>query len=165
MLVFGMRVIFLDADGVLNNGSRRTVRVPMIGGGTAAAPVFHPECVGRFNRLVRESRAGVVVSATWGRPFETTALRVYLRGQGVECVVLGQTPVQSAWRPRGHDIAEWMESSGGSVESFCILDDHDDMVHLHRYLVRVEYAVGIRERHVHEALVLLAGGDGEPGDG
>lgn len=153
-----MRVIFLDIDGVLNNGATRTVAVPLVGGGTAAAPCFRPECVVRFNRVVRQARAGVVVSATWGRPpFETAALRLYLREQGVECVLLGQTLVSQTWRPRGHDIVAWLESLSETVESFCILDDHDDMVQLKRYLVKTDYATGMQERHVHAALVLLMG--------
>jgi hypothetical protein len=152
-----MRVIFLDIDGVLNNGVSRTVELPLVDGGTAAVPCFQPECVTRFNRLVRESRAHVVVSATWGRPFETEALRRYLREQEIECLLLGQTPVSHVWRPRGLDIVEWLESLTQTVESFCILDDHDDMMQLKRYLVQTEYTAGMQERHVHEALVLLMG--------
>lgn len=149
-----MRVIFLDTDGVLNNGVARITHLS--GASKLTVPLYDPKCVERFNRLVRESQARVVISATWGHSFTTEMLEQHLQQQGIVCEVLGQTPIAEKWRPRGRDIAEWLQSwQGEAVEAFCILDDHDDMAELKRYLVRTDYRGGLQEQHVDQALRLL----------
>jgi hypothetical protein len=151
-----MRVLFFDIDGVLNTAHNRAVRLPLHGTDKLVdVPAFDPECVVRFNRLVRETHAQVVLSATWGQHFSTAVLERHVHQQGCVCEVIGQTPVAAQWRPRGSDIADWLEWASG-IESLCILDDHDDMLHLKRYLVQTAYGVGLQEQHVHQALVLLS---------
>ena len=153
-----MRVIFFDVDGVLNNGNTKIVRRPLADDRqrTEAVPGYHPDCVERFNRLVRQTGAKVVISATWGRRFSLDTLRQHLEQEGVCCETIGLTPVRPTYRPRGYDIDEWIRRwEGESVDTFCILDDHEDMMHLKRYLVRTDYHEGMQERHVHAALTLL----------
>lgn len=149
-----MRVVFFDIDGVLNSSNARVTRLPTKDGESVAVPTFDRTCVQRFNRLIHESRAQVVVSATWGQDFATRVLAQHLYQQGCVCEVIGRTPVAANWRPRGSDIADWLEWSSG-LDAVCILDDHDDMLTLDRYLVQTEYGVGLQERHVQQALALL----------
>ena len=153
-----MRAIFLDIEGVLNNGIAGTIRYPLARDADRSEPMpcFHAECVERFNRLIRQSGAQVVISATWGRPFSLDSFRQHLRSQQVCCDVIGQTPTRPTWRPRGYDIDDWLTAwDGETVDAFCILDDHEDMMHLKRYLVQTDYRIGMQENHVHEALTLL----------
>lgn len=156
-----MRVIFFDFDGVLNNGNSRVARLPLANDPkrTGPVPCYQPDCVERFNRLIRQTGAKVVLSATWGRQFTLDTLRQHLEQERVGCDTIGLTPVRPTYRPRGYDIDEWLrEWEGESVDTFCILDDHDDMMHLKRYLVRTEYNAGMQEQHVHAALTLLMPG-------
>lgn len=156
-----MRVIFLDIDGVLNNrasSSLWTVRLPRANmpGKTTPVPSFHADCVARFNRLVEQTGAVVVISSTWGRVFDFSAVKRYLEDEGVCCDVIDKTPVYMTCRPRGREIQQWLDDwQGEPIESFCILDDHDDMQHLKGRLVQMRDNLGLQDRDVEAAIRLL----------
>jgi hypothetical protein len=156
-----VRVIFLDIDGVLNNaissGTRWCTRLPRVcrPGKTSAVPPYDPECVNRFNWLVSATGAKVVVSDTYGRRFVFEAVVQYLTDQGALCEVVGQTEARD-YRPRGSDIQAWLASwQGEPIESFCILDDHNDMGALRPYLVWTRRDTGLTEQDVQQAYRLL----------
>ena len=157
-----MRVIFLDIDGVLNDakttGGHWRIRLPRSGlpGKTSAVAPFAPECVERLNRLVRSTGAKVCLSSTWGRLFRYYALTAYIADQGVVCDIIGRTPVTITCRPRGRDIQQWLDDwQGEPIESFVVLDDHSDMVHLKDRLVQTDPTVGLQDDDVEKAIVVL----------
>lgn len=156
-----MRLIFLDIDGVLADqtsmGKRWQVRLPRVGiAKSSPVPPLAPSCVERFNRLVSLTGAKVVVCSTWGREFQTEGLGRYLWEEGVRCELLGRTPLCDVYRVRGEDIQQWLDETDAPVESFCILDDHDDMAHLKGRLVRTDTNLGLQDRDVSVAMALLA---------
>ena len=68
--------------------------------------------------------------------------------------LIGVTPSLPG-RPRGEEIQAWLDGAGTEVESFVILDDHDDMAHLADRLVRTDSAVGITGEDAGRALGML----------
>lgn len=155
-----MRVIFVDIDGVLatrtSMGRSWPTRLPRRNapGRDGAVAPLDPDCIRHLNRLVRLTGAGIVISATWGREFETEPLRQYLADQGVRGQILGQTPTTQHCRIRGLDISQWLMDTG-QADRFCILDDHDDMGSLLPWLVKTNADVGLQDPDVSAALSLL----------
>jgi len=124
-----MQVIFLDIDGVLNQGQH-----PERGWDWA-----HPTCLAAFNRIVELTGAKVVVSSSWRladdlestRP--TSALQADLDHLGVRCEVVGCTPLLNVWdeedeffadAPRLTEIRQWLDAHP-EVTEFVVLDDMD----------------------------------------
>lgn len=135
------RIIFLDMDGVMNGFLRWPVN--------AGRLWIDPDAVSRLNRIVAETRADVVISSTWRRYRNVESLLVTA---GFIGNVIGITPyIPKA--PRGDEIAAWLHTA--PIDQFVILDDDSDMGSLSSLLVRTEFAVGLEDHHVDEAIRLL----------
>lgn len=136
-----MRIIFLDVDGVLNTAASFERR---------HGDVVDPACVARFNRLIDETGARVVLSSTWrlARGFRTV-----LRDLGVRANIVDRTPYFTDGRRRGHEIAAWLAANPG-VTSYVILDDEDDMLP-GQPLVRTRLADGLTDADVERAKAML----------
>jgi hypothetical protein len=125
-------VIFLDIDGVLN-----------------------PETVDRFNELVADTHALLVLSSARRR--DTDHARELLERIGVHGRVLGVTPLLEDCS-RGREIALWLKAARMhryAVESFVILDDRSDMGDLANHLVQIDPRVGLQPADVVAATELL----------
>lgn len=156
-----MRVLFTDIEGVLatcasmgRSWHTRLPRADLPGKDSPITPL-EATCVERFNRIVRLTDAEVVVCSIWGREFQTGPLCAYLRSNGVDSVILGRTPVAQQYRIRGEDIQQWLDEATAPIESFCILDDHDDMGPLRDRLVQTKHAAGLQDQDVERAVRLL----------
>jgi hypothetical protein len=171
-----MKILFLDIDGVLNNpgtwdvcGALRRSQED----GLLHVPV-DPVCVARFNRLVRESRAKVVISSSWRLHARWQDLGPALLREGVVAEIIGQTPCLAneaswleEWRTRagaplayerlerGMEIAEWLVDHRSEVEEFVILDDCSDMWKLKPWFVHTDGSVGLDDPDIERALWLL----------
>ena len=95
-------------------------------------------------------------------------LREILKRWGVAADVIGKTPQclgrdgnQFAEHERGIEIEKWLSSYPRDVESFVILDDDSDMVHLTPRLVKTEFDDGLTEAHADQAIEMLAGEFGD----
>jgi hypothetical protein len=160
-----VRVVFVDYDGVLN------VPTPLEEGRTGMR--VSAAAVAALNRIVRVGRARVVVSSAWRADYTARNQR-HLRGWGVRCTVVGQTPQlwEAAVRritcaadlkrinrrrqhTRGREIAAWLRAHP-EVTGYAILDDEDDMWVLRRRLVQTDLFVGLTDEHADRALELLA---------
>lgn len=117
-----MKAIFLDMDGVL---------VTMRSHLAAKEDGFmrHIDLVGckLLERLCRETGAKIVLSSTWRLHFDKPAMSMILCNGG-----FSRVPWHEQWRtpqllnrPRGHEIASWLEDN--PVEKFVIIDDDPDM--------------------------------------
>ena len=146
-----MKIIFLDFDGVLKNG--RSFRVLK----SCAAP----ECVRHLNFIVAQTDASIVVSSTW-REIGLTKCRDLLSGWGVKALALDATPILRKMvnglhiaEMRGAEIQSWLDQSKDHPESFVILDDDDEMLHLKKYHVKTEFETGLTLADAHRAIAVL----------
>lgn len=85
-----MYVIFLDIDGVLNHGGTRPTTLATEGE-PPPLPIA-PECMARLNRLVAETGAKIVISASWRLRASWQDLGQVLVRQGLVADVIGGTP-------------------------------------------------------------------------
>jgi hypothetical protein len=140
-----LRVIFLDIDGVLVNQRSLAHASGMRAKADAG-------CVAVLNHIVARTNASIVVSSTWrmgGLHFVKKTLRLW----GVSGRVIDRTP-QLRSVERGEEIAAWL-SDVTDIESFVILDDDDDMLHLSGNLVQTEFAKGLTVQDAERAIAIL----------
>lgn len=163
----GLRVFFLDFDGVLNSGSWWNTR-------PHGHLAFDPSLVDLLNKLVTETDARIVFSTSWRHGRTVENLSGMLEGYG--CYVMtqygtdrciGKTPDQALSREpwdgysvrtassRGREIQAWLDEN--PVESFVILDDDDDMEHLKSFHVMTDPEVGLTLDDVARATKILLG--------
>jgi len=136
----GLRVIFLDCDGVLANSRSALMDYEsdddtLVHDPTGMNVPLEKRCLGELRRVAQATGAVIVLSTTWRvdagmREFLVSALEPSLK-------VIGDTPSgvdtsnsqrqklpKSEWRyGRGAEVAAWLAAHDGKVESFVILDD------------------------------------------
>lgn len=145
----GMKVVFLDIDGVLVN------RASLIKASGLKATA-DPQCVAALNKITDTTGAAIVVSSTW-RLLGLDAIRAKLNEWGVKAAVLDITG--DLYTSRGVEIVDWMcrwKSAGNEIDDFVILDDDADMGHLIGHLVRTRFERGLTEADAQRAIKALA---------
>lgn len=158
-----MRILFLDFDGVLNNGRNwgENALPCAVCARESGRCWFDSEAVRRTNVVLARTGAKIVVSSSWRLGRTIDELRELLYGHGItnESVIDStQHPFElepGRWSRRGHEIARWVERCGVKVESFAIVDDDADMVHLTPRLVRTDFETGLLDEHVEQLCALL----------
>lgn len=153
-----MKIVFLDFDGVLNSHWYMLEFPREWNSGMAVEGQIDPESIELVNKIVEATGAVVVISSAWRliRPVEQ--LTTMLKNKGFKGEVIGITPdLAHLDKRRGDEIQEWIGTSPlkDQIESFVILDDNSDMVHLTDRLVLTGYTVGIEEHHVEKAIKIL----------
>lgn len=160
--------MFLDIDGVLN--SRQYLK-------NAGEPTYEdkydptdleiglnqmsPELVQRLNGLVVEGVA-FVLSSMWRRFYKVALVQEMLQARGFKGTLIGGTPCLDE-RPRGQEIAAWLESETGvelsrgqrAWPTFVILDDNDDMDRLRGRLIQTDYETGLQDEHIERSRQML----------
>lgn len=111
-------VLFLDADGVMNNQA-------WIARGFRDS--FDPSAVAWVNSITHATGAGIVFSSVWRKRFHTNAdLREFMIKSGITALILGKTP--DTGKTRGDDITAFYEKNPRLRElPLAILDDSSDM--------------------------------------
>lgn len=149
-------IIFLDCDGVLNcattreksNGDRG-----MLGVDRGIMP--------RFERLVRDVDANIVLSSTWRLYHEMEACLLRNMELDIAERIIGKTPDAAIKLPsglfigheRGHEIQHWLNENPHGA--FVILDDDDDMVHLTSFHVLTNFNSGLTDKDCDRAKEIL----------
>jgi len=175
-----MKIIFLDIDGVLNNGDvEHHTKMKEKGdkrGFHTFAEAFCPrpeltERLLRINNAFPDTE--IVISSTWRHngadPYVWESMLYACGGFDLPariCFELPSTP--KLWKPRGLEIQQWLDDWEELVEarkedsyppkpidSFVILDDDSDMEHLMDRLVHVNGKTGLSEKNVEEAIEIL----------
>lgn len=151
----GLKVAFLDVDGVLNCTGTVDKCGAYIG--------ISDEKVGFLKEIVDATQAVLVLSSTWRLGYNkdnhpltkhSEYLNEKLAKQGLS---IYDVTKQLDTRPR--EILDWLEDK--DAESFVILDDEDflwDKFHLDDYWVRTEFyddMGGLNESKVAEAIKIL----------
>lgn len=165
-----MKIIFLDIDGVLNSadyGNSEFYLISTAGLSDAEIMLTHhhhhldPKAIQILNDLVKRSGAEVVLSSTWRGRYTPEEMTVMLKDRGAEFEIKASTPKLfgkiSERIPRGKEIAAYLRGLEETVESFVILDDHDDMLQLKKFLVHTTMKHGLTQDDVEKALKILNG--------
>lgn len=155
-----MKVIFLDVDGVLCNHESISAGYKARTAAEQDPYGPHEGCVGQLNRIIEATGALIVVSSTWRKTnTPNAAMRERLGRWGVRGTVIGTTPVlhgdEYAYRRRGCEIQQWIETARMPVTSFVILDDDSDMAHLRHRLVQTTMAHGLTSADADRAIAIL----------
>lgn len=111
------------------------------------------EAVARVQKICNATGAKVVVSSTWRKLNTLQQLKDILSSHGFTGEVIGTTPNLNA--KRGSEISQWLNANK-QVESFVIIDDDSDMVHLMDKLVQTSFDKGLQDEHVEMAIKVLA---------
>lgn len=160
-----MKVIFLDIDGVLNNGRWNNQQVARrVEQGDfefrSEADMICPEAVQHLNRIIEATGALVVISSSWRGCFPMPLIEVSLRDRGFKGAVIGCTGMngvhEGMTQKRGEEIMDWVKAVG-HVESFVAIDDetNDEMEACGDSFVKTHYATGLLDTHVKKAIKIL----------
>lgn len=165
-----MKIIFLDIDGVFNSSKYdKSDYYKQATAGMSDAEVMltahhlhlDPEAVAIFNDLVTRSGATVVLSSTWRTKYTAIEMTEMFKGRGGTFEVSDVTPVVygkfSERIPRGKEIAKYLKDLPKQPESFVIIDDWEDMIHLKPFYVQTDYRVGLTQEDAERALKILNG--------
>lgn len=163
-----MKIAFLDIDGVFN--SEQYACSDEYKAETAGMSDAHimliahhlhldPKAILLFNDLVERSGCKVVLSSTWREKYTVDEMNNMLAGRGATFKIIDRTPKIigkfSEVIPRGKEINEYLNSLKEVPESFVIIDDYDDMLHLKPFLVRTNVEFGLTQNDVERALQIL----------
>lgn len=146
--VVSLKVIFLDIDGVLNTFGQQY-----------GYPMVDPELAKRFNRIVADTDARVVISSSWrgvmlNGHMDRHGFEQMLRSHNVHCTVIGCT---GDGEGRGWQIRGWLSGKYDKIESWLVLDDCPDKLMLTMPLVQTNGSVGLSDEDVKRAVEILDG--------
>jgi hypothetical protein len=147
-----MKIIFLDIDGVLNNGPWNQEQ--------KGFKTFCPENIKALNFIIQETGAYIVISSNW-RLYPYNIPEIF-GAQGIQGIVIGETPIMNnivngLYRAiiRGQEIGQWIVNHKDDIESFVILDDDNDMGILIDHLVCTDYGLGLTMNDAKRAVEIL----------
>ena len=114
------KIIFLDIDGVLNVMSREFDEFGQL---------FNPIFVNNLAYIIEKTNAKLVISSTWrysGREF----MMNMWRHRNLPGDVIDVTPDLgfNDYIVRGDEIKAWLDKNIDMVETYCIIDDDEDML-------------------------------------
>jgi len=115
----GIRVIFLDIDGVLNNENMYKTK-------KCASKSFDPKNMEVLNDLIYETQAKVVISSCWRIGETIESLLAKMKAGGYKYDIYDFTP--RCHGIRGNEIHNWLKEKGKNVKSYVIFDDDSDML-------------------------------------
>jgi len=172
--------LFLDFDGVLIRYPDTPGPDPYDEACDEHGLLFQPECVNHLEWLIKESGAGIVLSATWrGRdlrqhypalpdqdwcdhPFFAREMWAYRNLPGT---IVDSTPRVSIslprkrdafLAPRGLEIKMWQEQYGVERTPYVIIDDENDMLREQQNrFVQTDTRYGLTREQAQRALTML----------
>jgi diphthamide synthase subunit DPH2 len=155
-----MKVIFLDIDGVLV--TRNSIKYQYLNFPDETNIRFSKKAVKNLNKLVRLTKAKIVISSTWRLFHSLEKLQNIFEEQKIEGEIISTTSVEKATVeediPRGQKIADWLEQHP-KVKQYVIIDDdvQADCIQFHPYnCVETSYKRGFApEDRFNEALAIL----------
>jgi len=125
-----MKVLFLDIDGPLAWGTRDEGPIKIIGGVSIPYPWLQEQC-DAITRIINATNAKIVISSDWKRYYTQLEFEEIFKFYGIPTVLLGTTSLRhakmssSAAMDRAYQIAEWVTSVNGSLESWIAIDDYN----------------------------------------
>ena len=149
----GIKVLFMDIDGVLNCRATFDKAVGPEGMETYGVPpsVVDPELIRKVNIVTYVTGAKIVISSTWRLYQRLQDLRDFLRSKGLTGDVICSTP-NLPTIGRTSEILTWLKSTGRQVNKYVIVDDDpiDDP-----NFVQTSFRTGITDETVTKLIALL----------
>ena len=146
------KIIFLDVDGVLNNG---TWAIEMFDRGVRVYrdDILYEPALERLRSLVDATESKIVVSSSWRQiPTAYLHLKEWLEKFGM--TIADKTPYVGSCR--GDDITAWFNRNPGEYR-YVILDDDDDMDGHMDHLVQTDFDIGLSDSDCDRAKEILSG--------
>lgn len=146
----GIKLIFLDVDGVLNYSGCKDKIDGMRG--------IERSRVALLNKIIEHTGAVCVLSSTWRIVHPLSDMTRLLEERGFKGQLVDKTPIGSAQgRERGYEIDDWLRNTtrAAPIKSFIILDDHNDMVMWKHRLIQTDDDVGLTPHDVDLAIAAL----------
>ena len=155
-----MKIIFLDIDGVLV--TRNSIKYQYINFPDDPNIGFSKKAVKNLNKLIRLTKAKIVISSTWRLFHSIEELQNIFTQQDIRGKIISTTSVEKATVeediPRGQKIADWLNQHH-DVEQYVIIDDdvQADCIQFHPFnCVETSYKRGFSpEDRFNEALAIL----------
>ena len=155
-----MKIIFLDIDGVLV--TRNSIKYQYLNFPDEDEIRFSKKAVKNLNKLIRLTKARIVISSTWRLFHSFEKLQNIFEEQEIKGKIISTTSVEKATIeediPRGQKITDWLEQNS-KVEQYVIIDDdvQADCIQFHPYnCVETSYKRGFApEERFNEALAIL----------
>ena len=155
-----MKIIFLDIDGVLV--TRNSIKYQYLNFPDETSIRFGKKAVKNLNKLIRLTKAKIVISSTWRLFHSLEKLQSIFEEQKIKGKIISTTSVEKATIeediPRGQKIADWLEQHL-EVEQYVIIDDdvQADCIQFHpNNCVETSYKRGFAsEERFNEALAIL----------
>ena len=156
----GMKVIFLDVDGVLNYVNCKIIA-------PSGFYFVDDNCIIRLKEIIERTKANIILSSTWRQGYydlqegsTTSAVKDYQALQDklreFDINIYGHTPILKEMH-RGSEILSWLQTAKDEVEAMVILDDGNDLYPLEKYHVKTSFKTGLRTKNVMEAIRMLNG--------
>ncbi|MCJ7801479.1 MAG: HAD domain-containing protein [Candidatus Marinimicrobia bacterium] len=155
-----MKVIFLDIDGVLV--TRNSMKYQYLNFPDDASIRFSKNAVKNLNKLIRLTKAKIVISSTWRlfhslEELQNIFKKQRIRGEIISTTSIERAPVEEDI-PRGQKIADWL-AQHPEIEKYVIIDDdvQADCIQFHPFnCVETSYKRGFSpEDRFNEALAIL----------
>ncbi len=155
-----MKVIFLDIDGVLV--TRNSIKYQYLNFPDDTSIQFGKKAIKNLNKLIRLTKAKIVISSTWRLFHSLEKLQNIFEEQNIKGKIISTTSVEKATIeediPRGQKITDWLEQHP-EVKQYVIIDDdvQADCIQFHPYnCVETSYKRGFApEERFNEALAIL----------
>lgn len=146
------KVLFLDVDGVLNNGAW-AMKMYEQGIRTYRDDILYEPSLEQLKRIISSTGALIVVSSAWRQiPTAYLHLQKWLAKYGLE--IYDKTPYVGG--ERGNDITAWFKRNPGEWR-YAILDDEYDMAEHMEHLVLTEFDTGLTEKEADRCIAMLNG--------
>lgn len=158
-----MKILFLDIDGVCNSStyffSKEYLDETAHMSDAELMLLEHPSnldpaALKLVNHIVKESGAEVVLSSSWRMKYAIEEWTEMMQKRGATFKIIDRTPKLSG-TTRGTEIMGFINSMRNKPDSIVILDDHNDMGNLSKYLVLTNAKFGITMADVEKALQIL----------
>lgn len=162
-----MKYIFLDIDGVLwTHRHMKYIHDFWKEQHINRTTELDPICIENLKELVENTDAMIVITSTWRMGRSVTDLKIEFERYGLDKYIIDKTRVlydtEGREVKRGLEIDNFLKLNNimttegkYKAESFVIIDDDPDMVHLMPYLVRTNMDIGLTKEHVELAKKIL----------
>ena len=145
------KILFLDVDGVLNNGKWAEKVQKTENRSILNNAMLYPKSLQQLKRIIDETGAQIVVSSSWRQISRLmTALTQQLNLYGLS--IADTTPYTGA--DRGEDISAWL-SNHPEVTEYAILDDDSDMTTHINHLTQTSFQTGLRKEEADNCIDIL----------
>jgi len=150
-----MKIIFLDIDGVLNS-SNFLYKKNKKKNGERALNQIDPKTIKLLNKIIEITNAKIVISSAWRILYSVEEITRFLKYHKLVGEIIDETPKGISGK-RGDEIQDWLNHNTKkyNIESFAIIDDNSDMVHLKHKLIQTKFETGLLKEHIEKVIEIL----------